>query len=337
MSNETTTRAPFVPKGPDKDWNLRIRGATLEGGEYPSSLAFEIYNGRPRIVYRTGLPGAVKDVLITAAFSLHGFNSHLVLLEKVVKGELDGFMVDTKGNPVLENGERSKEIKTLVRVKVERNTDGVITYTVSGGPDRPRGEFELLPDEYHAFTKADRTPLEPKLVSEIVAQGVIETWRPVMAALASQYGATVAAPTAPTASGGDGGGYQKKPWQGNNQGGGNQGGYQKKEWGGNNQQGGYQKKPWQGNQGGGNQGGYQKKPWQGGGGNNQGGGGYQKKPWQGNQGGNQGGYQKKEWNGNQGGGQQGGYQKKQWQGNQQGNQGGGQQFNADKFDDTIPF
>lgn len=62
MSEQNVPRTPYVPKDPTRDWNLRIRGVTLEGADRPTSLSFEIYNGRPRIVYRTGMQGTHKKL-----------------------------------------------------------------------------------------------------------------------------------------------------------------------------------------------------------------------------------------------------------------------------------
>lgn len=291
----------YVPPNPTKDYNLRVKGSFLDGGTRPSELAFEIWNGRPRIVAYSNIEGEFRDTHITAGFNHYDWNGFLDQLEAVALGKSDGFMVDNKGF-----GEGNRELVPQSRIRVGRNERGVITLSVGAGPDKFKADFDLVPDGFHQFMKLDKTPFTEEEASVMMVKNIVGTWKPIMAVLASfnkdDKGNPVMGTVASTAASGGG----NSNWSGNRSGNQGGGGYQKKQW--DNQGGGgggYQKKQWNNNKGGG---GYNRDGGGGGGNYNRGGyqndgGGYQKKPWNNNQGG--GGYQKKSWN-NQGGGNQGG-------------------------------
>lgn len=173
---------------------------------------------------------------------------------------------------------------------------------------RTTTKFTFGPTEWHSYKKEDGSQWGQKELNHLCALESATGLRTSMGALiaadcmdnATQR-AGLPSPSMKPAGDGQGTGNYKRDFNGS------AGGYQKKPWNGNNQNGG-------------GQGGYQKKPWNGGGGQNaNGGGGFQKKPWNGGgqQGGGQGGGGNYQRNFNNGGGngQQGGFQKKQWDNN----------------------
>ena len=308
------------PWNPLDEWKLRLESSEkLPGATRNATLKVAMIANQLRFQVFTNVENDANGGKIEAKLGAADMYSIFEILRRAIADP----NFATLGIPCYTGPLNEQVLESTVLVGRDSEKK-VFVAVVAADKERPRVKFRFFPSSYHRLQDATGNPIDQQTISEIWASGWLNLMTHLCANVLSKYGSDRSqnenssaysrkpsgdSSSAPAQHSGNSGGFQKKPWQGNNGDGGS-----------------FQKKPWQGNGGGG--GGFQKKPWQG---NNGGGGGGYKKPWQGNKDGGSGGFQKK-WKSDEGYQKRDNYSKPE-EPVYEGDLGG----SGDGFDDDIPF
>ena len=250
------------------EWKLRLQGRVLDGAKKASTFKLAMIANQLRFQAFTNIENDPTGGKVEAKLGSHDMYAIFAIVEAAVADRA----FKTAKVPCMKGPENEQVLESYV--VIGRDSEQCVFIGLEPGPGsdcKSNMAFKLYPSSYHGLVRADGQEAGKAEISEYWASAWVSLMRVLCANVLSFNGkdrsgqenvngeplADRPKPQWQGKSGGNGGGFQKKPWQGNG--------------------GGFQKKPWQGG-GGGNGGGF-KKPWQGGG---NGGGGY-KKPWQGNQ------------------------------------------------------
>lgn len=253
------------------EWKLRLQGRVLDGAKKASTFKLAMIANQLRFQAFTNIENDPTGGKVEAKLGSHDMYAIFAIVEAAVKDRA----FKTAKVPCMKGPENEQVLESYV--VIGRDSEQCVFIGLEPGPGsdcKSNMAFKIYPSSYHGLVRADGQEAVKAEISEYWATAWVQLMQNLCAAVLAFNGkdrsgqenvngeplADRPKPQWQGKSGGNGGGFQKKPWQGGNGGGGF-------------------KKPWQGG-GGGNGGGF-KKPWQGGGGGN--GGGFQKKPWQGNQ------------------------------------------------------
>lgn len=296
-------------------------------------LTWECTNGYPNVNVEADEEGeATKEngyLRLSARLNGTNFYGYLRLLEMALTKE-PGWKRAVNCYHTYKDGVQHPEPVHVNDLVVGVDNQGLV-YTTILQAGRTSSKYVFGPTDFHNWIKEDGSPWSQKEINQLCVQGTIDGLRSAMGAAiafdAMDYQNQRSGLPSPSVKPSNG--FSKPDGDGNSGGNGNNN-YNRNY--SNNNNNGYQKRQWQGNNNGG-QGGYNKKPWQG---NNNNSGGYNRNNYNngGNRGygNNQGGFQKGYGNNNGNGGQNG-----KWDNNR--NQGSGQtqqnqqRKTEDEFDD----
>lgn len=251
-----------------KDSKLKLFASPFSAGDGAPSLALSFFRSNVGFaVYTNTERDPNPNKYINAGLSLVEMYKVFQVLTAYATGNKEGWpnptIIENKQNS--EPGNQNSPLVVASYLTIGVGDDGAIFIRVEDADDsRPKITFEFGHSKWHTWLDQSGAKQSVSKVSSLACLSTIDAWKSLMPDAVIE---TFTDTSTPAGEGGEkpagGGNYEKKPWQGNNNGG-------QKQWNNNGGGGGYQKKPWQGNNNGNGGGGYQKKPWQGngGGGNN---------------------------------------------------------------------